>query len=116
MTSSSGYSLSKPETAKCKWRAPSRRPRSADFFKSRALHKRAVLDARQEIFENEFTLTAIHGTAATHACYFTISRRHARGFDPNDLVLCRAVWTLKLCRPAHSQKNMGSGRLKRSDE
>jgi|SRR6516162_9093412 len=116
MTSSSGYSLSKPETAKCNGglRHVGRDPL---IFLSRAPCISApfwTLD--QEIFENEFTLTAIHGTAATHACYFAISRRHARGFDPNDLVLCRAVWTLKLCRPAHSQKNMGSGRLKRSDE
>jgi hypothetical protein len=49
----------------------------------------------QKIFEKERALTAMQGSTAGYAGYFTICRRAARGFDPNDLVLCRAVRALK---------------------
>jgi uncharacterized membrane protein YeaQ/YmgE (transglycosylase-associated protein family) len=40
-----------------------------------------------------FSLTAILGTATTHACYFAIGCRPRRGFNTNNFVFCAAVGT-----------------------
>ena len=49
----------------------------------------------QEILENELTLASIEGGTTGHARYFAIYCWPRRGFNPNDLVLSRAVRALK---------------------
>jgi len=62
----------------------------------------------QEIFEEERTLTAMQRATAGEARDFAICSRSGRCFNPDDLVVSRAVRTLKLCRPVHRQR-IGSG-------
>ena len=52
----------------------------------------------EEIFEKERTLAAVQGSTAGQARYFAIRGRPGRSFNPNNLVLRCAVWTLELSR------------------
>ena len=49
----------------------------------------------QKVFENEFTLAAIQGTAATHASNLAISCGARRGFNSHDLVPSPAMRTIE---------------------
>jgi hypothetical protein len=67
----------------------------------------------------------VQGSAAGQAGYFAICCRSARGFNPNELVPCCAVRTLKLCQwrikhshkdgrsPADKKRAMGKSGLRR---
>jgi len=68
-----------------------------------------------EIFEEELTLATMQRATAGDAGDFAVRSRTRRRLNPNELVHCCAVRTLKLCCRIHSQR-MGSGPLKRSGE
>jgi hypothetical protein len=58
------------------------------------------------IFQEELTLSAMQRTAATDARYLAICSWFARRFNPNDLVLCRAITRLvevRLCSVQHDR-------------
>ena len=60
-----------------------------------ALRSASLGTLGQKIFEKEFTLATLQWTTAGEARYFAICRRAGWGFNPNDLVRCPAIRTMK---------------------